>query len=232
MIEMKKTRIALLCVLLCSAWGRLSAQVDPTLAALIATYTEKAEDLYDSQQEAMELITTGHIWTAYEEDCIYDLQREFNDYLDGFRTVVSYAAQVYGLYYEVGRTVEHVSDLMSQVGDAPANAVAVAFSGRKNNIYRQVIYGSVELVNDIRLVCMSGNKMTEQERMEVAFGIRPKLRTLNRNLVRLCRAVKYTTLNDVWLEIDERASRQAPDKADIAESAHKRWRQIGLKVRP
>ncbi len=35
---------------------------------------------------------------------------------------------------------------------------------------------SVEIVNDIRMACLSDNKMTEKERMEIVFGIRPKLK--------------------------------------------------------
>lgn len=57
---------------------------------------------------------------------------------------------------------------------------------------------SVEIVNDIRTACLSENKMTEKERMEIVFGIRPKLKTMNTKLQRLTKAVKYTTMGDIW----------------------------------
>jgi hypothetical protein len=47
--------------------------------------------------------------------------------------------------------------------------------------------------------------MTEKERMEIVFGIRPKLKAMNKKLQRLTKAVKYTSMGDIWLEIDEGA---------------------------
>ena len=56
----------LLLLLLCE---RLSAQsIDPTLAAMIALYTEKAENTLKSQEEAMLLESTGHVWIKEEVD--------------------------------------------------------------------------------------------------------------------------------------------------------------------
>lgn len=94
-----------------------------------------------------------------------------------------------------------------------------------------MILGSVEIVNDIRMACLANNKMTEKERMEIVFGIRPKLQIMNRRLQRLTKAVKYTTMGDIWLEIDEGA-RPAANKLRIVEAAQRRWRQAGRNVRP
>ena len=111
------------------------------------------------------------------------------------------------------------------------HALAVALSTQRNRIYRELIMNSVEIVNDIRMACLSDNKMTEKERMEIVFGIRPKLKMMNKKLQRLTKAVKYTTMGDIWREIDEGA-RPAADKRDIVEAAKRRWRQIGRNVRP
>ena len=81
------------------------------------------------------------------------------------------------------------------------------------------------------MACLSKNKMTEKERMEIVFGIRPKLQAINRKLQRLTIMVKYTTLNDIWLEIDEGARPRA-NKRDIVDAASRRWRRIGRSVRP
>lgn len=91
---------------------------------------------------------------------------------------------------------------------------------------------SIEIVNDIRTVCLSGNKMTEKERMEIVFGIRPKLKTMNRQLKRLTRAVKYTTMGDIWMEIDEGARPAKANKAEIAAAAKRRWKQVSKNVKP
>jgi hypothetical protein len=81
------------------------------------------------------------------------------------------------------------------------------------------------------MVCLSDVKMTEKERTEVFFGVRPKLKEMNKTLQRLVRAVKYTSLTDVWNEI----SGSQPDKADIdgiSKESFQRWRALGKTVRP
>ena len=233
MIVMRRPSFAILPVLLLLILsGSLRAQsIDPTLAAMIALYTEKAENTLKSQEEAMLLESTGHVWIKEEVDGTWQLQKEFNDYLDTFHGIIVYAAQIYGFYHEIDRMVDNMGKLAEQIGRSPGNAVAVALSANRNKVYRQVILQSVEIVNDIRMVCLSDVKMTEKERTEIFFGVRPKLKEMNRTLQRLVRAVKYTSLADVWNEI----SGNQPDKADIediSKESFRRWRTIGKTVRP
>lgn len=205
---------------------KVHAQVDPTLAGMVLAYTEKAKKTLKNQEKVMLLQTTGHIWTKEEIEVITDLQREFNDYLNSFRSVVSYAAQVYGFYHEISHLTENMGEFTGQLRKSLANAVAVALSTNRNKIYRELIYNSVEIVNDIRTVCLSDNKMTEKQRMEIVFGIRPKLKLMNKKLQRLSIAVKYTSMGDVWAEIGEQEVAKA-NKAEIARSAMKRWKRSG-----
>ena len=65
----------------------------------------------------------------------------------------------------------------------------------------------------------------------MVLGSRPKLNMINKKLHGLTKAVKNTTMGDIWREIDEGA-RPAADKRDIVEAAKRRWRQIGRNVRP
>lgn len=205
---------------------KIRAQNDPVLASMILQYTEKAEKELQNQKKVMLTQTTGHIWTKEEVEATTNLQREFNNYLDSFRSIVSYAAQIYGFYHEVSKLTDNMGDFTRQLARDSPNAVAVALSSRRNAIYRELILNSVEIVNDIRSACISDNKMTEKERTEIVFGIRPKLRIMNQKLQRLTKAVKYTTLGDIWLEIDESA-RPMADKRDIVEAAKRRWKQAG-----
>ena len=72
----------LLMLMLCE---RLRAQsIDPTLAAMILLYTEKAENSLRTEQEAMLLETSGHIWVKSEVEGVRKLDEEFNEYLDTF----------------------------------------------------------------------------------------------------------------------------------------------------
>lgn len=209
----------------------MSAQSDPVLAGMIVSYTDKAEKQLKSQEKAMLLQTTGHIWTKEEVEATTDFQRQFNDYLDSFRSVVCYAAQVYGFYHEIGRLTDNMGGLTRQLAASPDNAVAVALTPRRNTLYRELILRGVEIVNDIRQVCLSDIKMTEKERVEIVFGIRPKLKLMNRLITHLTLAVKYTSLSDVWREIDCNAKSYETDKERITDEAFRRWQSSG-RIRP
>ena len=219
--------IVCLIILLCIPHIRLLAQgEDPVLAGMILLYTDKAKKELKQQESMMLLESTGHIWIRDEVQGTTDLQREFNDYLDSFHSIICMAAQIYGFYHEIDRMADNLSGLSKQLSAHPGNAVAVALSANRNKIYREIILNSVDIVNDIRQVCLSDTKMTEKERIEIVFGIRPKLKLMNRKLVRLIKAVKYTSFADVWAEIDYHA-REGADKKDIARQCMERWRRNG-----
>ena len=220
--EAMKRTILIVILLTGICIGKMQAQNDPVLAGMILLYTDKAQKELKNQEKIMMLQTTGHIWTKEEVQATADLQREFNKYLDSFRSIVCYAAQIYGFYHEISRLTANMEDFTRQVSRNTTNALAVALSSERNRIYRELMLGSVEIVNDIRMACLAENKMTERERMEIVFGIR---------LQRLTKAVKYTTMSDIWYEIDEGA-RPVADKRDIVEAAKRRWKQIGKNVRP
>ena len=224
-------RSLLIVLVLLGFTANTSAQIDPTLAGMIALYTDQAQDQLKNQQKVMALQTTGHIWTKEEIQGTTDLQKEFNDYLDSFRSVLGYAAQIYGFYHEVSCLVGNLDEFSDILRRYPSNSLAVALSQKRGSIYSDVVLHSVEIVNDVRSACLSDHKMTEKERMEIVFAIRPKLKRLNKDIRRLSRAVKYTSLGDIWLDIEENAYSKA-DKPGITEKAHRRWRQIGNTIRP
>ena len=231
---MKKTYRTYLTIMILLSLSivRATAQsMDPTLAAMVLLYTEKAENTLESQKKAMLLETTGHIWIEEEVDDTYKLHKEFNEYLDSFRGIIVYAAQIYGFYHEVQNLADNLQGFSTQISNSPSNAVAVALSANRNKMYREIILQSIEIVNDVRTICLSDIKMTEKERINVLFGIRPKLKIMNQKLIRLTRAIKYTSMGDVWNEITDRQ----PVKADInniSRSAFQRWKSIGKNVRP
>ena len=219
-------RILIILIFVCMGFSKVQAQNDPVLAGMIYMYTEKAEKELKNQEKVMLMQTTGHIWTKEEVKATTDLQREFNNYLNSFRSIISYAAQIYGFYHEIDRLIDNMGGFTKQLEAHPSNALAVALSTKRNKIYRELILNSVEIVNDIRHVCLTGNKMTEKERIEIVFNIRPKLKKMNQHIARLTRAVKYTSLLDVWDEIAENAKAPA-DKGNIAKQAMRRWKRAG-----
>lgn len=134
--------------------GFLHAQgQDPVLAGMILLYTDKAKKELKQQEAMMLLETTGHIWIKEEVEGTTNLQKEFNNYLDQFHSIIAYAAQIYGFYHEVDKMVENLGSFSDQLSAHPSNALAVALSSNRNKIYREIIMNSVDIVNDVRQVC-------------------------------------------------------------------------------
>ena len=220
-------RILIILIFVCMGFSKVQAQNDPVLAGMIYMYTEKAEKELKNQEKVMLMQTTGHIWTKEEVKATTDLQREFNNYLNSFRSIISYAAQIYGFYHEIDRWIDNMGGFTKQLEAHPSNALAVALSTKRNKIYRELILNSVEIVNDIRHVCLTGNKMTEKERVEIVFDILPKLKVMNKKLQRLTIAVKYTSMGDIWAEIDGGSNKDRANKEQIVKDCMARWKRSG-----
>ena len=127
---------------------------DPTLAAMILLYTDKAKKELKQQEEMMLLESTGHIWITEEVNATTDLQKEFNNYLDNFHGIIMYAAQIYGFYHEIDHLIGNLDAFSKQLSAHPSNALAVALSSNRNKIYREIILNSVDICNDVRQVCL------------------------------------------------------------------------------
>jgi hypothetical protein len=163
-------------------------------------------------------------------DATTEYQQLYNDYLDTFRDIICYAAQIYGFYYEIGKLTDNMGSLTTQLKANPSGAVAAALLPYRSAIYREILIGSLDIVNDIRQVCLSNIKMTEKQRAEIVFAIRPKLKAINKKLHHLTLAVKYSSMSDVWNEIDEGTIEKA-DNANIAKAAKLRWKLRARKVK-
>ena len=136
--------------MLCAGISKVQAQNDATLAGMILVYTNKAEKELKNQEKVMLMQTTGHVWTKEEVEGTTDLQREFNNYLNSFRSIVCYAAQIYGFYHEISQLTDNMGDFTKQLSRHSTGALAVALSTRRNQIYREMILNSVEIVNVTR----------------------------------------------------------------------------------
>lgn len=203
---------------------KVQAGIDPGRVAAIELASDQAKKTIKAQEKAQLLMTTAHIWTKEEVEATTDFQREFNDYLDKFHDVLSIAAEIYGIYYEVTQTSRCIKDLGRVLADSPTNALAVAFSTRRNSVYRNLVKSSLEIIMDIKMVCLEGSKMTEQEKNRVFSSIRPKLRAYNKQLRQLTLALRYTSFLYVWNELIGRAYYMNPaTKHDIITRCRKDW---------
>ena len=173
-------------LLLCVCAGKARAQNDPVLAGMIAAYTDKAQKELKNQEKVMLMQTTGHLWTKEEVEATTDLQRELNNYLDSFRSIVCYAAQIYGFYHEVSRLTDNMDDFTRQLGRSPTNALAVALSARRNRIYRELLLGSVEIVNDTTMCDIwyeiDGGARPAADKHDIAEAARRRWRQIGKNV--------------------------------------------------
>ena len=116
-----------------------------------------------------------------------------------------------------------------QLDKNPSNALAVAYLNKEKQIYREPDYGSVEIVNDIRLVCLSDNKMTEKERIEIVFNIRPKLKVMNKRLKGWQELSSTPLCQTSGHEIDEGSREKADKKSIVNDCGMNRWKRSGRK---
>lgn len=196
---------------------------DPARTTAILLFTEQSKKALNSQ-ERVQLVTSGmHIFMEEEIEATTDFQREFNEYLDQFNEVIQIAAEVYGIYYEVIRTAKSISELNEVVSNAPANALAVAFHAKRNDIYTDLIKTGLEFAKDIHKVIFSNTKMTEKERIKTILAMRPKLRKINQQLKRMALMIKYTTFLDVWNELVDEHYKPKTRK-EIIERCRMRWK--------
>ena len=219
-------------IVLLSATKPAFAGIDPGRVAAIELASDQAKKTLKSQEKAQLLMTTGHAWIKEEVEATTDFQREFNDYLDKFHDVLSIAAEIYGIYHEVTQTSKNVKALGEVLSDSPSNALAVAFSTRRNVVYRNIVRTTLDVIMDIRKVCFEKSKMTEEEKNKVISSIRPKLRTINKQLRQLTLTLRYTSFLDVWNELMDRAYYLNPaTKHDIITRCRRQWWNNAKSVR-
>lgn len=229
-VRMTILGIALVVGSVCPAFGQLG---DPLFATAVEIQTVSAKSTYGAEEVALAAMNAGHLWLEEEVSGAAERQEQFAAYLDMFRSVISYAAQIYGFYYEVTQLVDNLSELSSNIADAPTNVIAVALSAKKSSLINDLVYGAVDIVNDVRNVCMSSADMTERERLETALGIRPKLKKMNKKVKRMSLVVKYSSLADVWDEMTDYRKKQAgwrPDNAEIAKETMSDWKRMASNV--
>ena len=203
------------------------AQVDAGRAIAVGVASAKSKKHLETNEKMQALMTEGHIFFKAEEKATTEFQREFNEYLDTLTNMLSIAVEIYGIYYEVTKTAKNLKELNNIVANAPQNALATAFSSRRNKVYRNLMKEGLDLCGDIQTLCFGQTKLTQAQREIMLKNIRPKMHRLNRMLVATAITIKYTTFNDVWAEIRNRAESYDLDKKSIAEQCFERWRIAG-----
>lgn len=198
---------------------------NPVLAGTIVLYKTKQEKALRAQKLAQELVAEGHVFVGREVQATNEYLREFNNYLDHFHDVVSLAAEVFGTYYEIKRTAKLVSQISSVVSSAPSNTIAVLLKPNSSGLYTSIIQTSLGAAQDLYNACLSKQKRTEQDRNKILDSARLKIKEANKQLAQLLVVLKYTTFEDIWFSVRERAKFMDRDhKRDIIERCYDNWK--------
>lgn len=186
---------------------KVYAGEDVVRAGLFLDYAKKAKKALKSQDELMSLNLTGHKYVSEQTKKLTNFQREFDNYLSSFGDMLTLAASIYGIYYQVDQTLKNLKELKSVGVSCPANVLAVALSQKKNNIYEDVIDDGIQIAADVKLILPLGSsrgknpKLTEHQRIQVIANINNTLVKLNFKLRRMNRLIRYTSLLDSWYEL-------------------------------
>lgn len=226
-------RIATMIVLALALYTTAArAQQDAVRVTTIEVASDQLKKAIEKQQKAQALMTAGHLLVQEETKKTTDFQRDFNKYLETFHDVLSIAAEVYGIYYEVTQTSKVISEIEDILKESPENGLAVAFSAKKSKVYTDLVKCGIDIIADIRQACFSNMKMTEKERLKLMKNIRPKLRKMNQQLRKVALALRYTTFLDVWHELAGTAYRIKPEKkSDIIKQCRRDWIEVSKTVK-
>ena len=156
--------------------------------------------------------------------------------MTNFDKILTYAAEIYAIFYEVDQAVKNIKELKSITVSCPANTLAVAFSKSKNHIYQDVIDNGIQIAADVKQLLPIGKdsdkdaKMTEYERIKCISNIRKSLRSMNYKLRTMSRLLRCTTLMDSWYEL-KGDYKKPKSMADICSDCQKRWARKANSVR-
>lgn len=194
------------------------------LAAYIMLASKQGTKALNSQQLAQDLMMEGHVWIGAEVQKENVFLREFNDYLDTFHEAVGIAAELYGTYLELKKTIHLTGEVSNVIADAPMNAVALMLTPGRNGIYSDIITSALQVGQDIYNACIAKQKLTEQDRHKMLTETRLKVKRVNRQLSALIVMLHFTNIQDILKNITQRARFYDKDKkSDIIRRCMENW---------
>lgn len=203
---------------------------DPAIPTAIGVATVLEKKGLESQQAVIASQQAAHLWSEAEMKALGKIERTFSAYLDSCNAIIAYVAQGYGFYQEASKLADNIADVSRELDAHPTNMFAVALSPRRNDIYVELIESCSAIIDDLYKICLDDRKMTEAERIDLLFSVRPKLMLLNRKLAHLASYLRYTNMYAVWLEIVGE-TRTVSSREDIAKKCLTRWGTNALTVK-
>lgn len=200
---------------------------DAARAGLFLNYSQQAKKVLRAEDAVMAINLAQHKYLDEQNKKIINFQKEFDNYLTSFNDILTLAADIYGIYYEIDQTFNNIKELKNIGSSCPTNAIAVLLSVKKNNVYQDVIDDGIQIATDIEKILpfkKKSNKprLTQYERMKIIENIRKSLRIMNYKIRKMNRTIRYTTLLDSWYEL-QGSVRGTKSMKKIVTECKNRW---------
>lgn len=187
-------------------------------------YESNMRKIYNAQMAAQAAMLTENYYMEDTNSKIYNLQKDFNEYLSSFSNIITYAAEIYGLYLEIEDLGENITNVLKVVEENKQGLLAAAFNRNKTGIFTNVIVTTADLAMDIKRIIDKDVKMSEFKRHEICHNIRVKMRKVNRSLNKLTTAIRYSSFLELWHSITGHRDRYGiRSKREIARECIENW---------
>lgn len=224
-------RLLLTSLLAFASYSCFAQGVDPGRATLVATTTSIGKKIINEEASETSIQAGEHVIYHEKVKKIVNLQKQFDEYLSNFKEVLTCAAELYGLFYEVQNAIDGLNYFkkvsLKVAQHQTTNLVAFYYSNRGRYLYNDIVNTGLQVCADIEKVLPIGkkSKLTKWERIECIGRIRKNVNKINRSIWKVANMLKYTTLLDTWYEITQSTKpvKQTRPMSVIAEEARKSW---------
>ena len=134
-----KFALTAITLILCAITVHAQNGPDPVRAKMFKQYGNAAAKALKAQDVLLGTNAGLHMLTRDEVAATANYQKQFNAYLTHFDKILTYAAEIYAIFYEVDQAMKNIKELKSITVSCPANSLAVAFSKSKSHIYQDAI---------------------------------------------------------------------------------------------
>lgn len=208
-------RISILAIVLALAPLKiLGGTPDPERAAMFALFARVQSKALRSQDAILGTTLANYKMNRDVIKSTNKFIKEYNDWLDSFGDVLTIAANLYGIYYNVDRIIGDVSEFKKVTKINPKNLVAVSLSPSKNKVYASILNDGLDVVTDLEMM-VTGSKTTKDgktgvkmrtkmslmERTMKITEVRQRLQDIDRKMRALNRMILYTSLYNTYYEV-------------------------------
>lgn len=205
-----------------------AVEENPNLAQTVDFGTALERPQIKKIIEAQGVLMAAHIVLRKEIEGTNSYHIKFNAYLDQFKKSIALAAQLYGIYWEIKRTVELTGQINNILANRPANAVAVVISSSGGiSIYDTIIDNAYKAFLDIYSACLNKEKLTEQDRNVIVERIRNRIVTLNKSLTHYAMLLQVTSIERVISNIFIRARYNRATLQGTIDACFATWKTNG-----